>query len=208
MDTLKSVWSMSLAEFRNAIVSRSTPGCGAAAAATADMGLALVMKGLKISQSHERDARRVELIERAEALLGKLGAYADEDVRAFETYMAAMQHPSCSEIEARQRHQAIGRAAIQANRVPLVTAEVCLEALAVAVAALPLVTTHLRSDVTAGGLLLHSGLSSALLNVDANLSSLHDASQQDAAAHARHRLQQDADRKILWLKAPDDNVCG
>lgn len=200
MSASASVWELSLAAFRDAIESRSTPGCGAAAATSAGFGLALVLKGLRISQSKAQDVRRAALIERADALLGELGRYADDDVQAFDAYVSAMQLPKESVQEQAQRERAIETAAISANRIPLATAETCLAALELVEASLPLTASALRSDTLAGGFLLHSGLSCVLLNVDANLSSLHDTARQEAAAHSRDALRQKAERKLRWLE--------
>lgn len=206
MNPASSVWSMTLAAFREAVISRSTPGCGAAAAATADIGLALVMKGLRISESRQHDPQRRALIEKADALRDDLGAYADEDMTAFEAYMAALRLPKSSEQEKQRRQQALGEAGVRINQVPLVTAKACLEALELAVQALPLVDAWLRSDVIGGGFLLHSGLSSVLLNVDANLASLQDTGEREAVAKTRNDLQARADDRIGWLREQGDRA--
>jgi formiminotetrahydrofolate cyclodeaminase len=195
-----SVWDMSLASFRDAVAVRSTPGCGAAATAAADFGLALVLKGLRISESGQHDHRRIILIDKVERLLEELGSFADKDVSAFKAYMEAVHLPKSSGTEESQRRQAINDVAVRMNEVPLETAQVCLAALELAAASLSLTASNLRSDVIAGGLLLHSGLSSVLLNVDANLSSLHGAKRRDKAEQSRKTLQQEADRKVQWLR--------
>lgn len=195
-----SIWNMTLAAFREAVISRSTPGCGAAAAATADIGLALVMKGLKISQSRQHDPRRAALITKAETLRDDLGAYADEDMSAFQAFLEALRLPATTAQEQQRRRQAISEAGVRINQVPLQTAEACLDALEVAASSLPLTEAALRSDVIGGGLLLHSGLSSVLLNVDANLASLHDAQARTVAAHNRQALQGRADDRAAWLR--------
>lgn len=200
MSAPTSVWDMSLAAFRDAIETRSMPGCGAAAAASAGFGLALMLKGLRISESKAPDVQRAALIERADALLEELGRYADEDIEAFDAYMAALRGPRDSAREGIRRDQAIERAALQANRIPLATAQLCRDALELTVAALPLTAANLHSDTIAGGLLLHSGLSGVLLNVDANIESLPDAAQREAAARSRKSLQHDADRRVEWLQ--------
>lgn len=199
MSSSTSVWDMTLTDFRDAIESRSTPGCGAAAAASAGFGLALVLKGLRISESKQQIDERAVLIDRADALLKVLRDDADDDVQAFDAYLAALQCPKGNEQEIAQRQQAIEEAAQWANRIPLATAASCLEALELAIAAFPLTASGLRSDAIAGGRLLHAGLSAVLLSVDANLSSLNDAQEQERAAHLRGTLQRDADREMRWL---------
>lgn len=196
MTASTSLWDMSLAGFRNAIESRSTPGCGAAAAASAGLGLALVLKGLRITAGKHDGApdemRRA--IERADVLLAKLGDYADEDVDAFEAYLAAVKLPHDDGAQRERRERAIARAAERANAVPLGAARVCHEGLVLSVAALALTADNLKSDTRAGALMLHSGLSALLLGVDANLASLDDAGEREALARSRNDLQEDADR--------------
>ncbi len=196
MTSTTSVWDMPLGDFRHAIESRSMPGCGAAAAASAGLGLALVLKGLRISDAKRHDARRDALIRRADALLETLGECADEDVRAFEAYLAATRQRKTTAQAAARREQAIEAAAERASRVPLNAAASCLEALELAAAALVLTQANLRSDTLAGGRLLHGGLSAVLLSVDANLASLRDDEVREQAAQRRHALQGEADR---WL---------
>ncbi|MHB0774900.1 cyclodeaminase/cyclohydrolase family protein [Halomonas sp. WWR20] len=203
MPISSSVWDMTLGAFRNAVVARAAPGCGAAAAAAADIGLALVMKGLDISQSKQYDAQRAALIERARPLLDTLGEYADRDMAAFEDFLQAARLPQDSESQSQYRDRAIAEAGVRINEIPLATAEACLEGLLLAAECLPLTAVKLRSDTVAGAFLLHSGLSSVLLNVDANLASLDDPAQREQARHARQALQQAADDKLQWLKQAD-----
>lgn len=194
MSQSTSIWDMPLGGFRDAIESRSTPGCGAAAAASAGMGLALVLKGLRITDGKHSDAERGELIARGDVQLAELGRYADEDVEAFNDYLAAVKRPHDTDDQRNARRRAIQAAAERANQVPLATAHSCLEALKLSGEALKKTADNLRSDTLAGGLMLHAALSSVLINVDANLASLHDVMERESMAVARHALQHEADR--------------
>ncbi|MCG7599349.1 cyclodeaminase/cyclohydrolase family protein [Halomonas sp. McH1-25] len=202
MTTPRSLWTLPLLDFREAIVQRASPGCGAAAAASADLGLALVMKGLRISDAKHPDAECKRLLDEAEQLLETLADHADGDMQAFEGYLEALQMPKDSEAQRERRHQALDAATQEVNRIPLVTAEACLAGLALALQARPLTEAYLQSDVIAGGLLLHSGLSAVLLNVDANLSGLDDGRLREKAAHERKTLQHEADESLRRLRAP------
>lgn len=185
------LWRESLAAFRAALAADApTPGCGAAAAVTADLGLALVVKALRISRRHADSVALAEQLAQAESLLGRLGRFADEDMQAFSDYLQAAQRSD----EARDE-----LAARQACAVPLASAHGCLQGLEIAVVARPLVRGALSSDVRAGGLLLHAALSAALLNVDADLAQL-SAAQAHRLRAARTRLQQDADRCLAALR--------
>jgi len=136
------LWRESLAAFRAALAADApTPGCGAAAAVTADLGLALVVKALRISRRHADSVALAEQLAQAESLLGRLGRFADEDMQAFSDYLQAAQRGD----EARDL------AARQACAVPLASAHGCLQGLEIAVVARPLVRGALSSDVHAGG---------------------------------------------------------
>jgi len=183
-----SVWTQSLAAFREGTAANQpTPGCGAAAAVTADIGLALVLKGLRISEDHESVAARLRLVQSAEALLGRPGAFADDDMQAFGDYLSAAHEGQPEQQQATSR---------QACAVPLALAHCCVQALSLAVAAWPQVVPMVRSDVQAGGVLIHAALSAALINVDADLPMVEDASARDQTGQARRRLQEQADELL------------
>nr|WP_298415986.1 cyclodeaminase/cyclohydrolase family protein [uncultured Halomonas sp.] len=190
------VWSMSLESFRDATIKHATPGCGAVAAVTATNGLALILKGLRISESKHPDAKRAALIEEGEALLKRLSGHADEDIQAFEAYQDALKQVH----DDNDKQAGLNEATQRINRVPLAMAETCCETLKVAVSSLALTDTNLKSDAVAGGLLLHAGLSAVLLTVDANLSGIEDEERHAQMSQSRHTLQEEADQKIDWLK--------
>ncbi len=185
-----SVWRLSLADFREATAAdRPTPGCGAAAAVVSDIGLALVLKGLRISEARGSEPARRRLLQTAEALIGRPGAFADADIRAFQAYLHASRDDTAN----------LQTASRQACAVPLATAHSCLEALELASEAWPLVAIVVRSDVQAGALLIHAGLSAALINVDADMASLEDAAAREQAGRSRERLQWSADMVLQQL---------
>lgn len=183
-------WQARLAEFRGALASSAPmPGCGAAAAVVADLGLALVAKALRISQAHGGNGERSALLAEADRLLGRPGRFAEDDMQAFTAYLRAAQ----------QDDAALAEAARQACAVPLATAHSCLQGLEVAVAAWPLAAGSLQSDVEAGARLLHVALTAVLLNVDANLAPIRPAADARRARAARQRLQDDADDCLARL---------
>ncbi|OHV07566.1 cyclodeaminase/cyclohydrolase family protein [Kushneria phosphatilytica] len=198
----QSLWQQSLAEFRRDTATQATPGCGATATVSAAFGLALVLKGLRITQQHATDERRQALIEWGEQVNERLAPCADEDVAAFEQFMAAIRKPQESESERETRRQAIDEAAGQATDIPLRAAEDCLEALALVEEALPLSDDMLKSDVRAGALLLHGALSALLLNIDADLSGLRNPQQRARTARHRRDLQREGDTMITRLGLP------
>ena len=190
----ESVWAQPLADFRAATAAgKPTPGCGAAAAVTADIGLALMVKGLRISEAHGSEPARLKLMQAAEALLGRPGAFADDDIQAFGDYLRAARDGDPEDKQA---------AARQACAVPLALAHCCLQALELAVDAWPGAAANVQSDVQAGAVLIHAGLSAALINVDADMASLDDAAAGDQARQVRRRLQLEGDGLLRRLVDP------
>lgn len=176
----EQLWDMTLAQFREACAERALPGCGAVAAVVADFGLALVIKALRVSEEREPHAARGELLRSAQALFRRPGAFADDDVAAFQSYLNA---------EGDEDRQAAAR---QACAVPLATARACNEALAIAEAAWPEVVESLRCDVQAGAFLIGAAVDSVLLNVAADLKALEDPNTRDELLEMREKLQSEA----------------
>lgn len=189
-----SVWALSLADFRDATAADGpTPGCGAAAAVVSDIGLALVLKGLRISEAHGSEPARRELVAAVESLIGRPGAFADADIAAFQSYLHARhdEHPSTDP-------QAASR---QACAVPLATARSSLQALQLANQAWPRVIAVVQSDVQAGALMIHAGLCAALVNVQANLGSIDDPASREQVARWHRQLRTQADDHLQCLSA-------
>lgn len=179
-DRAGELWNMTLAQFRAACAEQSLPGCGAVAAVAADFGLALMVKALRVSEERETRDERSELLRSAQALLGRPGAYANDDMAAFQSYLSA----ECD--DARQA------AARQACAVPLATARACNEALAIAEAAWPRVIESLRCDVQAGAILIGAAIDAVLLNIEADLKALENPDDRDALLEVCEKLQSEA----------------
>lgn len=190
MSSKRSLWQMTLGAFRDDIESRSMPGCGAAAAASAAIGLALVLKGLRFS-GQQLAPHRDELIGRADLLADRLAGYADDDVSAFKDYLAALKKTG-----AENRDDALEQASERITRIPLETAHVCIEGLELTHEALALTKTSIQSDTRAGARLLHAGLCMVLLNVDANVHHLTDAEERERMVSERETLRSRADQLL------------
>ena len=72
----QGLWQLPLAQFRNAVAERALPGCGAVAAVTADLAVALIVKALRVTAGQRDDDRCCGLVDEARALLGRPGAFA------------------------------------------------------------------------------------------------------------------------------------
>ncbi|WP_447555162.1 cyclodeaminase/cyclohydrolase family protein [Vreelandella sp. EE22] len=187
-----ALWQTPLATFRDALAHEPMPGCGAAASVVADFGLALMLKGLHLGQQHTPSSKRAALIDQAEALKRLLAPLADEDVAAFETMMAALQKPQATEREKDARREALHQAAGRAVDVPLETARLCRQALALGLEITPELEPQFRSDATAGAHLLTAALQSVLLNVEANCEALGSDEEKHRALEEKETLEQEA----------------
>jgi len=203
MNETYTLWQQTLAQFRDGTGSTlPTPGSGAASTVAASLGIALILKGLKISQQRQPVTRHAELIALGERLQEALGTCADADVQAFTNYLEAdRQANGATSEEGERRQQALNLAAANAIQIPIATAQLCLEALDLAVTATPLTIEALRSDALAGGRLLHGALGAVLTTVDADRNGLKSGDAREAARQMRDKLQQQADQRLAQLRA-------
>ncbi len=177
----QGLWQLPLGQFRDAVAERALPGCGAVAAVTADLAVALIVKALRVSARQRDDDRCSALLDEARALLGRPGAFADDDVAVFSDYLKGDE----------RRAPKLSR---QACAVPLATAHACIEALGIAERAVPLVEPALRCDVEAAVLLLVACVDAVLLNVDADLQGLGDSETRAQVQARAERLAAAAER--------------
>ncbi|WP_110684966.1 cyclodeaminase/cyclohydrolase family protein [Salinicola aestuarinus] len=189
----RSLWHDSLAEFQQAVEKRPTPGCGAAAAVGACLGLSLVLKGLRLTASKRQDdAETADLIARGDALYRELAVAVDEDAVAFSEWLAAKRLDDDDE-EKPTRLDAARTASIE---VPLAAAACCERALSLAVSSLDETAAMLESDTAAGALMVKAGMEALLVGVKANLEGLSAEARGDVErrcetlqSHARRHCQ-------------------
>ncbi|HDZ46146.1 hypothetical protein LCGC14_0055280 [marine sediment metagenome] len=196
-----TLWEHRLSDFRDTVAREPMPGCGAVAVISADLGLALVLKGLHLSQHHDATAARQVLIDEGAALKQHLAPLAQEDVTAFEAFMAAVGRDE----EDEGRNEAIHAAAETAVEVPLKTAQLCEAALVLTQQAREHIEQQFVSDALAGARLIHAALHSVLLNVDVNASHLGSDASRVRFRLCRDGLAQRADR---LLSAITDTAAG
>lgn len=193
------LWAQSLSDFRDNVAREPMPGCGAVAVVSADLGLALVLKGLNLSQHHAATAPRQALIDKGASLKQLLAPLAQEDVAAFEAFMAAIGRDE----EDEKRRDAIHGAAERAVKVPLKTAQLCEAALALTHQAEEHIERQFVSDARAGARLLHAALHSVLLNVDANARHVGSEAARERATLSRNHLAQRADALLTAITEND-----
>ena len=189
-----SLWTLTLSDFRARTASaRPTPGGGSVCAVSASLGLGLVIMALEITHKRAHDAALDELIARARCVLAELGEAADEDVRAFDSYMLAHDLPDASEDDKRTRAKALRHSADVATEVPLSGARRAVRALELAVDAAQRTSLHVISDVLAGSELLHAATEGLFATLAMNLKAADD--------HVRQRAI--TERQALRARAAD-----
>jgi formiminotetrahydrofolate cyclodeaminase len=169
-----------------------TPGGGAAAALAGALGAALVEMTANLTIGRpklaavEDQARAIE--RRAAELRSRLSALADADAAAFDQVSAAYKLPRD------ERHAAVQAALITAAEVPLETARIASDVLALAEEAAPLLNPSVISDVMVGALLAHAALNGAMVNVEVNIAAMDDldAARRFSSELARLTLDHDS----------------
>ena len=114
------------------------------------------------------------LAERAQAVKAQLVRAIDEDTEAFGGVLAAMRLPKGTPEQQAARDDAVERAYQDATRVPLATARLCLDALALAADAAAKGNVNSASDAGVAALVARAGAEGAGLNVLTNLGSVRD----------------------------------
>jgi len=168
-----SLWQRSLADFQHAVETRSTPGCGAAAALNGCLALSLVLKGVRLHRGEsDLDHHRRRLIDEGDALHKALARAVDDDAAAFADYLEAQRLPSDTDAESGERDSALREARAASIQIPLAAAERCQQGLMLALEALPLTSAAMRSDTLAGATMLRAAMDALLIGVEANLEAL------------------------------------
>ncbi len=158
--------------------SASTPGGGGAAALAGAMGAALVSMVCNLTIGKEKfadvEGQMQELRGKSETLRARLTEMMAEDVRAFDTVMAAYRLPKGTDADKAARTTAIQDASKKATMVPLAAARACAEVIDLCRPAAEMGNPNVISDAGVAVLCAQAGLKSAALNVLINLGAIRD----------------------------------
>ncbi|MEO5585112.1 MAG: cyclodeaminase/cyclohydrolase family protein, partial [Flavobacteriales bacterium] len=159
------------------------PGGGSVAAIVGAMGAALGAMVANLSANKRGwDDRWEEFsawAEKAEAYRTKLLKLVDEDTRAYEGIMQAMQLPKNGPEEKAARKAAMHEATKGAILVPLETLRVCVASMEVAQAMAKIGMPSSVSDAGVGVMCARTGALAAYLNVRTNFKGFEDAAFQE-----------------------------
>jgi len=181
-------------------VSRATPAPGGGSVSALAGSLAAALAAMVGNLTHTKPSRHEDHDEleriamEAQRVKDDLLRAIDEDTEAFNGVLAAMRLPKATEEERRERDVAIEKGYQGATRVPLRTAELCLEAMRLCRSAARLGLEASVTDAAVGGLLGRAGIHGALLNVRINLGSIRDAAFLEEMRSKLSSLAEEADR--------------
>ncbi|MBS1938579.1 MAG: glutamate formimidoyltransferase [Bacteroidetes bacterium] len=182
---------MSLARFTEETARETpAPGGGSVAAIVGAMGAALGQMVANLSANKrgwdERWEEFSQWAAKAEAYRTRLLQLVDEDTRAYDAIMQALQLPKHTPEEAAVRKATLHEATKGAILVPLETLRVCVASMEVAQAMARVGMPSSVSDAGVGVMCARTGALAAYLNVRTNFKGFEDAAFQ-------HTVMQEAD---------------
>ena len=168
-----------VSNFLDELASNSpTPGGGSVAALVGALGAALIsmVGNLTISKKKyegvEEDFKKI--ISSSEKLRYELSQLIEEDVKAFNNFMATYKMPKETEDEKKMRTEKMQEALIEAAKVPLRVAYKCLDIIILSQETAEKGNINVISDAGVAALMAEAALESAMLNVKINLKMIKD----------------------------------
>ena len=179
--TPPSVRDLTLQQFEDRIANDApTPGGGALAAVTVSFAGALLQMCLAITEKKRPCAAVAALTQRTAELLALCRGAADEDIAAFDSYIAALRLPKADQEEKSARDAARHSALLESTRVPLEAAARALDLAELAIQAEREVLPVVLSDLGTTLEFLRAAATSLLLNVETNMRGLKAIDDGDA----------------------------
>jgi formiminotetrahydrofolate cyclodeaminase len=196
-----TILDLRLGEFLDRLGSSNpTPGGGAAAAVVGALGAALIEMTANLTLGRPRLA---DVQEQANSIRGRaaelrksLERLGDADAEAFEQVGAAYKMPRADDAQKAERARVIQGALKLAADVPLETARVAAQVIALAEEAAPILNPAVISDVLVGALLAQSAIGGAALNVEINLAAMTDAESKAHYATELSRAREGIEASI------------
>ncbi len=182
-----------------------TPGGGSASAYAAAQAAALVAMVGRLTVGKKKykavEAEVWPLIEQADALRRDLTAAVEEDAAAFEAYMAARKLPRNTEEEKAARSQAVLEATRHAAAVPLKTAHLAMEVLALARRMAEIGNVNAVTDAGTAAALARAAVEGAALNIRINATGLPEGEAAGLVAQANALVQRAAELHAAVMAA-------
>ena len=183
---------VSLQDFLEEVASGSpTPGGGTVAALTGALAGSLVTMVANLTLGRKKyaavEGEVAELRRGVEVLRARLVALMRRDSQAFETVLLATRLPQTTPSEIEARGKALETATWEATRIPLETAEACLEVARAAAGILVLGNPNAASDAASAAFLARAAGEAALCNVEINLKNLGPGADK---SHVEARIRE------------------
>jgi formiminotetrahydrofolate cyclodeaminase len=183
------------------------PGGGSAAALAGALAAALGEMMAGLTEGREKFAHiQPQVIAIHSILSGYRKALRDliqEDAKAYQSLLNAIQLPRETEQQRVMRKAAIEECALFATETPLRTARAAFKILECLKTLIEIGNPHARSDVAVGAQLAYAALKAGQYNVLANISMLEDTSVKDRCRaeisdliYRGHEILQHIDRQI------------
>ncbi|MDR3571133.1 MAG: cyclodeaminase/cyclohydrolase family protein [Candidatus Pacebacteria bacterium] len=191
---------LTVAEFSRVLASDApAPGGGSVAALSGALAADLLSMVCRLSlgkkEYEEHAAQLDDILKKSSAISTSLLHRIDLDTAAFNEVMAAFKLPKSSELEKKERANAIQQAYKKAVESPLGIARECRAVLQLASAALGKTNTNALSDLGVAGQEAIVGVEAAIMNVRINIPSLKDEAYRNEITSELSDLLQDA-RKL------------
>lgn len=194
-------------KFLDTLASKSsTPGGGSVAALTAAMSSALVSMVGNLTLGKEK-YREVEndienILGKSEKLRSEFENLIEEDIEAFNQFMAVIKLPKETFEQKEYRKQQIQEALFEAANVPLRVAFKCKDLLNICLEIARLGNKNVISDAGVGAVLAQAAFDSAMLNVKVNLGMIKDVNARNSITseiNALNGLIEGKKEKILEI---------
>ncbi|MEI9965326.1 MAG: cyclodeaminase/cyclohydrolase family protein [Caulobacteraceae bacterium] len=164
------------------------PGGGAVTSLAGMLGIALILKALRISLRKRDDAADYAPVDAAlDGLAQALERDADADSAAFEGFIRASKFPRATDEEKAVRAAALERAAMEAAEAALATLEHAVEAIAQARRLRGVIAANITGDILAGVQLLEAARTVAIDNAEANLAAVKAEAAREPSPNAWRR---------------------
>ncbi|GIP35269.1 cyclodeaminase/cyclohydrolase family protein [Paenibacillus sp. J2TS4] len=195
---MSSIMNLSVRSFIQEASSRTpTPGGGSVAALVAALGASMASMVAHFSQGPKYASIQEEMdgiVTRMKADMDQFEALLEEDIRSFETYMAASRMPAQTEELKQAKDIALASASVLATEVPVRLLRRCLASLETIEDISARVNRNVLSDLGIAVHLLEAAARSAMITVTINLSGLKDDSLRD-------KYERECERAIIRIEA-------
>jgi formiminotetrahydrofolate cyclodeaminase len=185
--------SRTVADFCESVAAKtSAPGGGSVAAIVTGFAASLAAQTARFSAEQWEDAAGA--VAQAEALRARVLPLADEDARAYESFLAARRMPT--EIETEVRDAAIGAALSRAAEVPLAIAEAAIDVASLACELAERGNQNLRGDAATAVLLAEAVVRAMANFVEINLG-MREEDERVARARELAEMSRRISRRVL-----------